>query len=62
MQPSYERRDERFGLVLNAQEKAVLMALAEKERISAANVLRRLVWQAGQAAQIPAVVGPDNAS
>ena len=46
--PTFERRDERFGLVLNSQEKAALLALADKERISQANVLRRLLWQAAQ--------------
>lgn len=44
---------ERFGLVLTPAEKQVLEALAEKERITAAAVVRRLVWQAGQAAQLP---------
>lgn len=48
----YERRDERFGLVLNSQEKAALLALAEHERITAAAVLRRLLWQAAKDAHI----------
>jgi DNA-binding MarR family transcriptional regulator len=51
---------ERFGLVLTPAEKQVLEALAEKERITAAAVIRRLVWSAGQQAQIPAAVGFDN--
>lgn len=46
--PTFERRDERFGLVLNSQEKAALVRLSEQERISQANVLRRLLWQAAQ--------------
>lgn len=46
MKPIYERRDERFGLVLNSQEKEMLLAIAEREHISAAAVLRRLLWYA----------------
>ncbi|MFZ2358204.1 MAG: hypothetical protein WA040_02555 [Anaerolineae bacterium] len=53
-------KSERFGLVLSAAEKEVLEALAEKERIPAAAVVRRLVWQAGQVAQIPAAIPCDN--
>lgn len=60
MEPSYERRDRRFGLVMNSQEREALRKLAEKERVSEADVLRRLVWAAAQAAQIPAAVGCDN--
>ena len=37
-------RSERFGLVLSSVEKKMLQRLAERERISAAVVLRRLVW------------------
>lgn len=44
---------ERFGLVLTPAEKTALEALAVKERITAAAVVRRLVWQAAEAAQIP---------
>ena len=41
-------RDQRFGLVLTEAEKEALDRLAEKERISAAAVLRRLLWAEAQ--------------
>lgn len=43
MVQNYERRDERFALVLNSQEKAALQALADREGLSAAATLRRLL-------------------
>ena len=53
-------KTDRFGMVLSPVEKQVLEALAEKERIPAAAVVRRLVWAEGLAARIPAAVGFDN--
>ncbi len=44
-------RSERFGLVLSSEERATLQALADREHLSAAAVLRRLLWQAAQ--QLP---------
>lgn len=41
-------RDLRFGLVLSEEESQALQALAERERITQAAVLRRLLWQAAQ--------------
>ena len=41
-------RDLRFGLVLSKEESQALQALAERERITQAAVLRRLLWQAAQ--------------
>lgn len=38
-------RTERFGLALTADEKEVLDELADYERIPAAAVIRRLLWQ-----------------
>jgi hypothetical protein len=37
-------RSERFGLVLSLTEKAALRRLAERERLPAAAVVRRLLW------------------
>lgn len=37
---------ERFGLVLTPAEKQALEDLARRERITAAAVVRRLIWQA----------------
>ena len=53
-----QKRDERFGLVLNAKEKAALERLAERENLSAAAVLRRLVMQAANPAGQPAQPHP----
>lgn len=39
---------ERFGMVLTPDEKEALKRLAEAERIPAAAVVRRLVWEAAQ--------------
>lgn len=41
-------KSERFGLVLSPDEKRALLRLAEGERISAAAVVRRLVWDAAK--------------
>ena len=38
-------RSLRFGLVLSLVEKSALYSLARRERISAAAVVRRLIWQ-----------------
>jgi len=46
-----QTRSERFGLVLSTEERATLQALADREHLSAAAVLRRLLWQAAQ--QLP---------
>jgi hypothetical protein len=42
-------KTERFGLVLSSEEKLALQRVAERERISAAAVIRRLIWKAAQA-------------
>ena len=39
-------RTERFGLVLTKQERQGLQRLADKERLSASAVVRRLIWNA----------------
>lgn len=41
-------KDERFNLMLSAADKAALKRLAEAERLPAAAVVRRLVWEAAQ--------------
>jgi len=38
-------KTERFGLVLAPAEKTALQRLAELERLSAAAVVRRLIWR-----------------
>lgn len=38
-------KSERFGMLLSPSEKAALEELADRERISAAAVVRRLVWK-----------------
>lgn len=50
----YERRDERFALVLNSQERAALDWLAREEALSQAALLRRLLLAAVKAAGQPA--------
>jgi len=42
------KKSERFGLVLSPGEKRALLRLAEGERISAAAVVRRLIWDAAK--------------
>lgn len=49
-------KTERFGLVLRPDEKTALEKLAEKERISAAAVIRRLIWREAKLAE--ALEGP----
>lgn len=49
-------KDERFALVLTKEEKKALQLLAEHERLSAAAVVRRLIWDAASAGQ-PAATG-----
>ena len=41
-------KSERFGLVLSPAEKRALLRLADAERISAAAVVRRLIWDAAK--------------
>ena len=41
-------KSERFGLVLSPGEKRALLRLAEGERMSAAAVVRRLIWDAAK--------------
>lgn len=38
-------RDYKFGLVLSQEEQDILFGLAQQERISAAAVIRRLLWR-----------------
>lgn len=45
-------RSERFGLVLSPAEKQVLLRLAAGEHISAAAVVRRLIWSAAKHSDI----------
>ena len=42
-------KSEQFGLVMTPQEKAALVQLAAKARVSAASVVRRLVWSEARA-------------
>lgn len=44
-------RDERFALVLTKDEKTALQLLAERERLPAAAVVRRLIWDAARGLQ-----------
>ena len=39
-------KSERFGLVLTVDERAALQQLADNERLPAAAVVRRLIWDA----------------
>lgn len=39
-------KEQRFGLVMNDEERKALDNLARQERISQAAVLRRLIWKA----------------
>ena len=41
-------KDQRFDMMLTAADKAALKRLAEAERLPAAAVVRRLIWQAAQ--------------
>lgn len=41
-------KDQKFALVMTAEDKRQLDALARQERISQAAVLRRLIWAAAQ--------------
>jgi hypothetical protein len=38
-------KSERFGMLLSPSEKVALEKLAHRERISAAAVVRRLIWR-----------------
>ena len=44
-----ERRSERFMLALSPTERRELDRLAERERLSAAAVVRRLIWREAKA-------------
>jgi hypothetical protein len=39
-------RNRRFGLQLSSEEQTALRGLAEKERLSMADTVRRLIWTA----------------
>jgi hypothetical protein len=41
-------RDQKFGLVLNDEERQALNRLVSHERLPAAAVVRRLIWRAAQ--------------
>ncbi len=43
------QKSERFGLVLSPEEKAALQSMANRERLPAAAVVRRLIWEAMKA-------------
>lgn len=47
-------KDQRFDMMLTAADKAALKKLAETERLPAAAVVRRLIWQAATKAGQPA--------
>lgn len=47
-------KDQKFALVMTAEDKRQLDDLARQERISQAAVLRRLIWAAAQQAGQPA--------
>lgn len=49
-------KDQKFALVMSAEEKAALHDLAYRERVSAAELVRRLIWIAAQKA--PPTVEP----
>ena len=49
-------RSERFGLVLSEAEKTALEKLAERERLPAAAVVRRLLW--AEAERLGLIPGP----
>lgn len=42
------KKSERFGMLLSSSERAALDSLADRERISAAAVVRRLIWRRAQ--------------
>jgi len=45
-------KDQKFALVMTAEDKRQLDDLARQERISQAAVLRRLIWAASQQHQV----------
>jgi hypothetical protein len=49
-------KDQKFALVMSAEEKTALHDLAYRERVSAAELVRRLIWIAAQKA--PSTVHP----
>lgn len=50
-------KTQRFGLVLSTEDKEALQQLADRERIPAAAVVRRLIWEAVVAAPQSQSVG-----
>ena len=42
------KRDSRFPVVMSQAERALLNCLAQRERIPAAAVVRRLIWREAQ--------------
>ena len=48
------KQTERFELLMTPEEKQLLRVLAEAEHISAAAVLRRLIWQEAERKQLVA--------
>ena len=48
------KQTERFELLMTTREKELLRVLAEAEHISAAAVIRRLIWQEAERKQIEA--------
>ncbi len=46
-------KTERFGMVLSVADKELLQRLADRERIPAAAVVRRLIWDAAQRPETP---------
>ena len=42
------KKTKRFSLILSPADKAILRHLAKQERLPAATVVRRLIWQEAQ--------------
>ncbi len=49
-------KTERFNMALTPEDKAALQHLAGRERLPAAAVVRRLIWEAVQTSDAPARV------
>lgn len=47
------KRDQSFSIVLSKEEKTLLQQLAKIERISAAAVVRRLIWREAEHYDLP---------
>jgi len=50
---------ERFELLMTPEEKKLLRALAEIEHISAAAVIRRLIWQEAERKHLTGIEEPE---